>query len=186
MKKILVNLFHPNFSHSRGNRALFEAVHDVPGVTCRDLYAEYASSAGFQVDVAKEQALLEQHDVVVFQHPVMWYNVPPLLKAWQEQVLLRDWAYPPGKGDRLQGKTYLAAVTTGSPADAYRAGGTNGFSVGEFLRAEQAIAGLCGMHYLPVFITYGVIPVAWGGIGDLELAERADSYRSLLLGLSES
>ena len=48
------------------------------------------------IDVARERALVEIHDVIVFHHPMRWYNCPALLKLWFDLVLTQGWAYGDG------------------------------------------------------------------------------------------
>ena len=75
MKKprILVNLFHPEIENSRGNKALSENVKELDNVTYRNLYKEYPN---FKIDVEREQQLLLDYDLIVFQHPFYWYSRP--------------------------------------------------------------------------------------------------------------
>jgi transposase len=56
--------------------------------------------------------------VIVFQHPVYWYNTTPLFKQWQDTVLTLDWAFTmDGSPSQLAGKKAVVAVTAGVPAD---------------------------------------------------------------------
>src|SRR3569623_864064 len=92
-RRILVILAHTNLVQSRINKAMADAVSDLPGVTVHDLYAAYPDG---RIDVAREQALLDAHDIVVFQHPLFWYSSPALLKEWQDKVITYGYAYGPG------------------------------------------------------------------------------------------
>ena len=183
--RILLNVFHPDLSRSRGNRALLDAVSDLPNVTVRDLYREYPD---FRIDAAREQDLLRAHDVIVFQHPFYWYSSPSLMKEWEDRVLEQGFAYPPGVGDEMKGKTWLTAMTTGGAHDAYRSGGFNNWTPSELLRPFQQTAHLCGMTWLPPFVVHSVLPAGIAGfknISEAELAERAAAYRDLLAGLGQ-
>ena len=62
-KKVLILFAHPAFQKSRANRHLVDAVQNLDGVTFRDLYELYPD---FNIQVAKEQQLLLDHDVIVF------------------------------------------------------------------------------------------------------------------------
>lgn len=157
--RILWNLFHESLATSRGNRALLDAVADLPGVTVNDLYARYPD---FAIDVAHEQALLREHDVIVMQHPFYWYSTPALMKQWQDKVLTFGFAYPPNLGKELHGKTWWSVLTTGGPEWSYRSGGYNNFSMSELLRPLQQTAYLCGMQWRSPFVVHGVLP------GDME------------------
>ena len=64
--RILILFAHPAYQRSRGNRFLVEAVQQSDAFTFRDLYEHYPD---FNIDVAEEQRLLLEHDVIVLQHP---------------------------------------------------------------------------------------------------------------------
>jgi glutathione-regulated potassium-efflux system ancillary protein KefF len=64
---------HPYPLHSRANRALLEAVWDLPGLQIRDLYALYPD---FHIDSRAEQEALAGSATVVLQHPLHWYHAP--------------------------------------------------------------------------------------------------------------
>lgn len=182
--RILLNVFHPNLESSRGNRALTEAARNLPNLTLRDMGKLYAGNR--PIDIKAEQKLLLDHDVIVFQHPFYWYSGPSLLKEWEDRVLERGFAYPPGKGDQLNGKRWLTAITTGGPEMAYRSGGFNNFTISELLRPFQQTANLCGMIWLPPFVAHSVLPEGVAGIKNVteaELREKAKEYRDMLTSL---
>ena len=150
-QRILVLLAHPARRRSRANAALRAAAEAVEGVTLHDLYEAYPD---FLIDVEAEQALLVEHDVIVFQHPVYWYSSPAILKEWLDLVLEHGFAY--GRdGTALAGKALLSAVTAGGGEAAYGPGGLNRHSIEEFLRPFEATARLCHMRWLPPFILHG-------------------------------
>ncbi len=70
---------HPHPARSRANRALLDAARCAAGVTVRSLYDAYPD---FGIDVAAERRLLDGAGLVVWQHPIMWYAAPALLKLW--------------------------------------------------------------------------------------------------------
>jgi glutathione-regulated potassium-efflux system ancillary protein KefG len=112
MSKVLLVVGHPDLSQSKANAALVDAVRDLTHVTVHDLYATYPD---FQIDVDAEQALLAEHDVIVFQHPVFWYNTTPLFKQWQDKVFTLGWAFTmDGSASQLAGKKAVVAVSASS------------------------------------------------------------------------
>ncbi|MEK9969600.1 MAG: NAD(P)H-dependent oxidoreductase [Ferrovibrio sp.] len=149
--KILVLFAHPYPHLSRVNRAMADAVRDLPHVTFHDLYERYPD---FYIHVKQEQELLAGHDVVVMQHPFYWYSCPSLLKEWMDAVLEYGWAYGTG-GTALQGKELAQAVSTGGPDEAYRSDGYNGITIAELLRPFERSAALCGMTYRAPFLFQG-------------------------------
>jgi glutathione-regulated potassium-efflux system ancillary protein KefG len=174
--KVLVLLAHPALHRSRVNRQLVDAARDLPGVTVHDLYEAYPD---FDIDVAREQALLRAHEIVVWQHPFYWYSTPALLKEWQDLVLEFGWAYGPG-GTALHGKKLLSAITTGGPERAYQAEGFNRFTVRQLLAPIEQTARLCGLVYLPPFVVHGT-----HRLEEAEIARHADEYRRVLLALRD-
>lgn len=63
--KVLLLYAHPESQDSVANRVLLEPALQLPNVTVHDLYAHYPD---FFIDIAYEQDLLRQHEVIVFQH----------------------------------------------------------------------------------------------------------------------
>lgn len=177
MRRILLQFAHPVLERSRVNRRLLEAVRDVEGVTVNDLYELYPTMT---IDVAREQALLLAHDVIVFQHPFYWYSGPAILKEWQDLVLEHGWAYGKG-GTHLRGKITLNAISTGGPESAYHAEGYNRFTMRELLAPWDQTAHLCGMKFLAPFSVHAALKVR---SADDIAGERA-AYRRLLEALRD-
>ena len=190
--RVLVLFAHPVIERSRVNRCLLDHITGLEGVTVRDLYEHYPT---FAIDVAAEQELLLEHDVIVFQHPLFWYSTPAILKEWQDLVLEHGWAYG-DEGRALEGKLFLVSTTTGGSEFAYRTDGQNRFTMREFLVPLEQTAALCRMRYIAPYVVHGSLliaglqdakPHALGyrafiealrdGRLDLEAASRADSIR---------
>ncbi len=177
MRRVLVLFAHPVLERSRVNRRLLEAIRDLDGVRVHDLYEEYPTLA---IDVRREQQLLMDHDVVVFQHPFYWYSCPAILKEWQDLVLEHGWAYGHG-GTRLRGKITLNAITTGGPETAYARDGYNRFTIRELLAPWDQTAHLCGMRFLAPFAVHAALSV----VGDDDIADSRTAYRQLLAALRD-
>lgn len=128
--RVLLLFAHPALEKSRVNRVLLEAARSVNGVTVNDLYEIYPD---FHIDVEREQALLLEHEIVVFQHPLLWYSTPSLLKEWQDLVLQHGWAYG-SEGSALAGKRLVSVISTGGKEESYREGGYNRFVKRNFRR----------------------------------------------------
>jgi len=177
MRRILILFAHPVLERSRVNRRLLAAVRDITGVTVHDLYEAYPT---LYVDAKREQRLLLDHDVIVFQHPFYWYSTPAILKEWQDLVLEHGWAY--GKeGTQLRGKITLNAISTGGPEAAYRQGGYNRFTVRELLAPWDQTAHLCGMRFLAPFAVHGSLRV----VGDDDVAGHRTRYVQLIEALRD-
>lgn len=176
MPKVLVLFAHPRLERSRSNKALLRALPKHPAITFRDLYELYPD---FNVDVPREQALLKEHDVIVWHHPLYWYSAPPLLKQWIDLVLAFGWAYGPG-GTALQGKTLFHVITSGGVSESYTMDGFHSSTLVQFLRPMQRTATLCGMTWLHPFAVHGT-----HRLNDADLAAVADQYGRLLIGFAE-
>jgi glutathione-regulated potassium-efflux system ancillary protein KefG len=177
-RRLLILFAHPALHKSRVNQLLLSSVESLSGVTINDLYESYPN---FHVNVAREQALLLEHDVIVFQHPFYWYSSPAILKQWQDLVLEYGFAF--GKnGTRLHGKLVLTAISTGGPSSAYQRNGYNYFTVRELLAPFEQTARLCGMTYLPPFVVPGVLWMQ----DQAELSTYGSVYRRALAALRDN
>jgi glutathione-regulated potassium-efflux system ancillary protein KefF len=175
--EILVIVAHPELDQSRVNRRL---LHDAralqrksaPGrLGVRDLYALYPD---YLIDIAVEQAALKAAKLVVWQQPIRWYSMPPLLKLWLDDVLTFGWAYGPD-GDALRGKDLWLVASTGGPEDSYRPDSYNRYFFDAFLPPYEQTAALCGMRFLPPLILHGAHKVS-----EAELGEHAEAYAKRL------
>src|ERR1044072_9357539 len=175
MSNVLLRVGPPDLSQSRANAALVDAVRDLAHVTVHDLYATYPD---FQIDVAAEQALLAEHDVMVFQHPVFWYNTTPLFKQRQDTFFAFVLAFPiDASASQLAGKKAVVAVTTGVPADHYTPEGSNQATIETLLSNWQATLRLWQFHIQkPMVKVYGTA----FGLSDEDLATSAKQYNELL------
>ena len=156
MASVLVLYAHPAPHKSRINRRLAAAAREVDGVTFRDLYELYPD---FMIDVEEEQKLLQQHDVIVLQHPFYWYSAPSLVKEYLDLVLTCGWAYGEG-GTALQGKILLQSISAGGSEDVYCTQGRNRFTIRQLLAPFDQTAFLCGMRYLAPHIVYSANQLA--------------------------
>ncbi len=167
VKSVLIVHAHPAPHVSRANRALAQAARMLPDVTLHEIYNDYP---GMFIDVRSEQELLLAHDIIVLQHPFYWYSMPALLKEWVDLVLEHGWAYGPG-GERLLGKCWSHAISTGGARDTYSDTGSNRYPIEDYLRPLEQTARLCGMRWCEPFISH-----APRVLGDVELAAEADRY----------
>jgi glutathione-regulated potassium-efflux system ancillary protein KefF len=174
MADVLVLAAHPQFESSRVNRVLVRAAAALgeQHVELRDLYALYPD---YLIDVDAERAALARARLVVWQHPIHWYSMPPLMKLWLDDVLAFGWAYGPG-GTALKGKDLWLVASTGGPEDSYHPASYNRYFFDAFLTPYEQTAVLCGMRFAPPLLLHGAHRV-----GDDELEAHARLYASRLL-----
>src|SRR3569832_817945 len=149
--RTLILAAHPNWRESRVNRRLFEAARSAPGVEVRDLYGLYPD---FDIDVAAEQELAQQAQLIVLLHPIQWYSMPPMQKLWFDEVLTYGWAYGHG-GTALQRKDLWLVASTGGPENSYHPTGYNRYFFDAFMPPYEQTAALCGMRFLPPLVFHG-------------------------------
>ncbi len=166
--RVLILFAHPALQKSRVNRVLIQQVRDLEGVTFHDLYEEYPE---FDIDVKREQQLLLDHDIIVFQHPLFWFSTPSILKEWKDLVLEHGWAFG-HEGTALRGKKIFLVITTGGRESAYQKDGFNQFTIREFLLPIERTFRMCGMDYLPPFAVHGT-----HGMKESEFTRYAEEYR---------
>ncbi len=162
MRKILILFAHPISHKSRVNIEMINAVKNISGVTVHDLYEEYPD---FFIDVKREQKLLMDHDVIIWQHPFYWYSAPSILKEWFDLVLEHGFAYG-HDGNSLKGKIAMSVITTGGKKETYSSNGLNSFPLTDFLIPYKQSCTLCQMEYLPPFVVHGTHLLA---TNDIEL-----------------
>jgi glutathione-regulated potassium-efflux system ancillary protein KefF len=175
--EILVIVAHPELEQSRANQRLLKAARalqeTLPAgrLAVRDLYALYPD---YLIDVAVEQTALAAAKLVVWQQPIRWYSMPPLLKLWLDDVLTFGWAYGPD-GQALRGKDLWLVASTGGPEDSYRPDSYNRYFFDAFLPPYEQTAALCGMRFLPPLVLHGAHKAS-----EFELAAHAATYTQRL------
>jgi len=175
MQKILVLYAHPNPQKSKVNKALMTAVQNLDGVTVHDLYEHYPD---FDIDIQREQDLLEQADIIVFQHPIYWYSCPALMKEWIDVVLQNGFAYG-ANGSRLKDKKWLSVITTGGDDHSYGEKGKHGYPIADFLKPFERTAVFCAMEFLPPFISHDAVH-----LDEPQIARQVECYVTRLKQLT--
>lgn len=172
--RTLVIVAHPNLTESRGNAARLAEIKDLDNVTVHDLHEAYPD---FKIDVAREQQLLREHDTVVLQFPIHWYNLTPMMKAWLDEVLVVGFAFTfDGSASQTAGKKAWLAVTVGSTLETYAADGLARRTLAEYLAPISQTLEFCQIDYAGFHAVYGMM----FGPQDEDLALDAKEYRRLL------
>lgn len=141
---VVILLAHPNLKESQANKALIDAVKDIPGVVILDLYAK-------PFDAEAHKKILSEAKAVVFQFPFYWASAPSQLKKWLDEIFISL-----AGTEVVKGKPLMVVTTTGSEYDAYRSGGRNHFTMDELLRPYQLVANHSGMVWQTPLVVYGM------------------------------
>ena len=174
MKNVLINLVHSDIDSSKVNKILADFASKESNVTINNLYEKYPD---FKIDVQKEQKLLLENDVIIFQFPMYWLSSPALLKEWLDVVLSYNFAY--GENYKLEGKKFAIAVSTGSGTAQYSSTGSNKHTVEEFLTPFVGTASYIKMNYQNPFVTYETFVIS-----DEKLEESAKNYVEYIKNLA--
>ncbi|MCW3093548.1 MAG: oxidoreductase [Ferruginibacter sp.] len=175
MAKILILFAHPALEKSRVHKRLIRPVKQLENVSLHDLYQVYPE---MDIDIAYEQKLLLQHDIIIMQHPFYWYSAPAIIKQWQDLVLEHGWAYGSG-GTALTDKKIMNAISCGGSKEVYNREGRNRYTITELLVPFEQTAHLCHLQYLPPFVVHGTHKLK-----DPDIELYAVQYEEMLIGLA--
>lgn len=151
MRKLVI-IIHPDMENSVVNRMWKNALinEQIDVVDLNELYPDR------NIDVAREQERLMSYDTIVFQFPLYWYSSPPLLKQYQDEVFLFNFAYGP-EGTKLRDKKFAIATTVGSLEEDYSEEGSNRFTLDTLLSPFVATFNYIGAQYKGHFEQYGKV-----------------------------
>jgi putative NADPH-quinone reductase len=177
----LIILAHPNFANSLANKTIIEALQsstlDVEVRNIHDLYP------GYKIDVKAEQSALLNHQTIIFQYPIYWYNMPAILKLWFDSVFEYQFAYG-SKGNKLKDKNFVPSFTIGAPENEYTTLGSHHFRIQEFCKNLEQTAYYAQMKYIDPIYFHGTSLTAGYTIDDVKNKAR-DQAKRLITRLSE-
>jgi len=151
--KTLIIITHPNIEHSSINKRWVEELRKYQDkFTIHELYKAYPNG---NIDVEKEQKLVECHGNLVFQFPLFNFSSPSLLKKWLDDVLVYNWAY--GKnGDKLKNRKVSLAVSVGIQKKDYQPSGKYYYTLEEILVPFKVLFKFyCKANYCDFYSFYG-------------------------------
>jgi putative NADPH-quinone reductase len=151
MKNLLIIQSHSHISKSQANKAMINEVRNIDGVCVHHLEATYPDG---KIDIAREAQLLIESQRYVLQFPINWYSTPPLLKAWQDEVLTQMFYIKHEMGALIQGRSVMVAATAGNNPEAYGPNRVNLFPLEDLLKPLHATANRCGLKWHKPFLTY--------------------------------
>lgn len=177
----LIILGHPNIEQSLANKTIIEELQQSHlQVEIRNLAQLYPD---YRIDIRAEQEALLNHDHIVFQYPLYWYNMPAILKQWFDMVLEYQFAYG-SKGDKLKGKNFIPSFTVGAPESEYHTLGEHHFRIHEFCRNLEQTAYYTQMNFVDPFYFHGTSVNA--GYTAENVREKARSHAKRLINLLNS
>lgn len=149
---VLIIFAHPYPAKSHANKHIIRHLENFDDIVISNLYEKYPD---FYIDVKAEQKLLLAADLVIFHFPFYWYNVPAMLKHWQEKVLSQGFAfgnYP--EENKLKDKKMMAVITAGHKERSYQKGAFDNYSMDELLSPLKQLSAHCSMKFLEPHILF--------------------------------
>ncbi|NRG31606.1 NAD(P)H-dependent oxidoreductase [Niallia circulans] len=151
--KTLVLVSHPDLEKSVVNKRWVEELKKYPDqFTVHELNTLYPDG---NFDVEKEQELVESHSNLILQFPVFWFNSPPLMKKWMDDVMTHGWAYGSNGGDKLKGRKVALAVTAGIKEEDYAETGRYHYTLSQILTPFETSFRYTNADYCSFFAFYG-------------------------------
>lgn len=154
--KTLIIVAHPDLDNSVIHKRWIEELNKYPEkYTIHHLDSHYVNG---KLDIASEKKLIEAHGNLILQFPIFWFNCPPIMKQWLDEVLIPGWAYATGEdkeGEFIDRKVALA-VTTGMAEKNYSKEGRFGYSLKELLAPFETTLKSIHANYRSFYAFYGV------------------------------
>jgi len=100
------------------------------------------------VDIKAEQDYIRNSDILIFIHPIWWFNMPAILKGYIDRVFSYGFAYGAnenGPYGLLTDKKVILINTTGGTEENYV---MNGYKEALKKTIEDGIFGFCGMNVI--------------------------------------
>lgn len=151
--KTLVIIIHPTMENSLINKRWKEELEKFPEkLTVHDLYEAYPDG---NINIEKEQKMIEAYGNIIFQFPFYWFSSPPLLKKWFDEVLVYGWAFGSKSGYKLKDKKIALALSTGIDKQGYSESGKYKYTINELLRPFELTFEYIKADYKKPFVYYG-------------------------------
>lgn len=157
--KTLVIVAHPDIEKGMINKRWVEELKKHPDIyTVHELYKVYPDE---EIDVQKEQKLVEAHENLILQFPIQWFNCPPLLKKWLDEVVLFGWAFGAGwipgieGGDKFKNRKIALAVSAGIKKEDYSEKGRYHYTLEQLLTPFETTFHYTESDYKSFFAFYG-------------------------------
>lgn len=158
--KILLILSHNNYKISFANKFIVgKLIEKIPYIKLNHLEIEYPD---LKFDVKTEQNKLQKAEIIIFQFPLMWFNIPSTIKKYIEDVF--QYGVCPLKGRFVQGKKLIVSLTTGGPEEFYK---EDKDKIENLIIGIKRTSEALGMKFLGVVYTCGV-----GNLSNIEDLEK--------------
>lgn len=149
MKKTLAIFAHPYFEYSTTNLALIKAYDISEQLVFKDLYEEYPD---FHIATFKERKRIWEYERLVFQFPLIWFGLPPLLRLWIDEVF--DMSWKAESKHPLMNKDAIIVVTMGAAEENYQKDGLYHTTLEELMKPLTLSLKVNGIEVKEIFAVY--------------------------------
>lgn len=164
MKNILVINGHEPYPYAEGklNQTLFENIVE----TLAPYYTLETTVVNDGYIVEEEQEKFKNADTIIFQSPIYWFSLPPILKKYINRIYAHGMFYDKtknsgyGSGGLFDDKHYMYSLTMNAPIEAFYAEKNSFFegkTLDEVYLPLHKIQQYCGMKPLRTFAAYNVV-----------------------------
>ena len=144
-------------------------------------------------EIKTEQEKVKEADVVIFQFPLYWMNMPAIHKGYLDRVFTTEFAYVPRKAafnaGRMAGKKAMLSFTVGAPEVGFTSSGIMGDIELWLWQLQYSVLRFMGFSVMAPNICYGVdtrqkaddLVAAWNTRLDGLLSEKTLNFPSMEL-----
>ncbi len=149
--KTLIVVAHPNLNDSKVNASWVKELTKYP----EEFYVHnlYDAEEQGEFNILEEQKLVEKYDKLILQFPIYWFNCPPLMKKWLDEVFLAGWAY--GDNNRMKNRVVGLIITAGIKENSYERFGKYKYTLQEILLPFQVTFNYMEANYKGFYAFYG-------------------------------
>ena len=146
------------FAVGNYNKGLFEAAIEL----LKQKFNVITTRVEQGYDTTEEITKWKQSDFIIYQYPIYWFMMPPILKKYLDDVYAYGEFFaftdgPYGSGGLMKGKKVMLSTTWNSPEDALGGDFFNGASRDEVLLPMRLSQTYCGMEELTHFSCHDII-----------------------------
>lgn len=146
------------FAGGKYNRGLFETAKEHLSSSCEILTTVIED--GYEVE--REITKWKQADFVIYQYPIYWFMIPPILKQYMDDVYAYGEFFafndgPYGSGGLMKDKHVMLSTTWNAPLDSFGGDFFEGADRDTVLLPMRKSQSYCGLGELPHFSCHDVI-----------------------------
>ena len=138
--KTLVIVAHPEIKDSSTQQFLKAVIAAQQNITWLELNVATLD------ETARNRELLHKNQRIILQFPLLWFSAPGILFEWLRVTLRQNDA------TWLKGKELGIVVNIGQSEEAYRLGGSEGYSLSSLLSPLGSLANRLGLKLIPYFV----------------------------------